>query len=121
MLKEIPVKFRNGYELTLRFTMDVWAKIESEICMIGDIGDKISNDKDRLQIAVKLASIMTGGAKIPAAEIWGNMEPCDMRKLNKAIMQVITENLAMETETEDEGAVHDVVLEEIEAKKETAG
>ena len=121
MLKEIPVKFNNGFELSLRFTMDIWAKLESEICMIGDIGDKITNDKDRLHTAVRIAAIMTGNEKIAAATIWGNMEPRDLRALNDSITRCISENLAMETETEDENAVHDVVLEELEAKKETAG
>lgn len=121
MLKEIPVKFNSGFSFSLRFTMDIWARIENEICMIGDIGEKISSGKGRLQTAVKIAAIMTGDEKIAAATIWGEMEPRDLRTLNNAITQAITENLAMETEKEDEDAVHDVLLEEIEAKKETAG
>ena len=122
MLKEIPVKFQNGYELTLRFTMDIWARLENEICMIGDVGEKMSSGKDRLKTTVEIAAIMTGNEKIAAATIWGNMEPRDQAHLIEAITRCIAENLAMtETEKDDENEVHDVVLEELEAKKETAG
>ena len=121
MLKEIPVKFRNGFELSLRFTMDIWDRLESEICMIGDIGDKISTDRDRLHNTARIAAIMADNEKVTEAAIWANMEPKDLRHLNNAITRCISENLAMEVEKEDEDAVHDVVLEELEAKKETAG
>lgn len=121
MLKEIPVKFNNGFEFSLRFTMDVWAELESEICLIGDIGEKMGQGKERLKTTVEIAAIMTGDAKIAAATIWGNMEPPDHAHLIEAITRCVGANLAMETETEEENAVHDVVLEEIEAKKEPAG
>lgn len=121
MLKEIPVQFNNGFSFSLRFSMDVWEKLESEICMIGDIGEKISNGKDRLRSAAKIAAIMAADENVTADSIWANMEPRDLRVLNTAITRCISENLFMETETDDENAVHDVVLEELEAKKETAG
>ena len=121
MLKEIPVKFRNGYEITLRFTMDIWARLESDVCPIGDIGDRISFGKDRLRDSARIAAIMAADEHVTSDTIWQNMEPRDVRRLNSAITQAIAENLSMEVETEDEGAVHDVVLEELEAKKETAG
>ena len=121
MLKEIPVKFNSGFSFSLRFTMDVWEKLENDVCMIGDIGEKISSGKDRLRAAVKIGAIMAADETVTEETIWANMEPRDLRVLNNAISQAIAENLAMETETEDENAVHDVVLEELEAKKETAG
>ena len=121
MLKEIPVQFNNGFSFSLRFSMDVWEKLESEICMIGDIGEKISKGKDRLRASAKIAAIMCADEGVTEADIWANMEPRDLRALNTAISQVIAENLAMETETDKENTVHDVVLEDIEAKKETAG
>ena len=121
MLKEIPVKFNSGFELSLRFTMDVWERLENEICMIGDIGEKVSTGKDRLRMSAKIGAIMAADETVTEETIWANMEPRDLRTLNDSITRCISENLAMETETEDENAVHDVVLEELEAQKETAG
>ena len=121
MTKDILVKFKNGYSFTLRFTMDVWERLETEIGLIGEIPDMISKRRDRLRMSSRVAAIMAADEAVTPETIWANMEPRDLRVLNAVIMQAISENLAMETETEDENAVHDVVLEEIEAKKETAG
>ena len=121
MTKEITVKLRNGYEFSLHFTMDVWEALEKSVCLIGDIGEKISEGKDRLRNSAKIAAIMAADSNATEEAIWANLEPRDVRTLNNAITRCISENLAMETETDDEGAVHDVVLEEIEAKKEPAG
>ena len=120
-MKNIPVKFKNGYELTLHFTMGIWERLENEICMIGDVGEKISEGKDRLRTSAKIAALMADDPNVTEENIWANMEPRDVRELNKGIMQAVAENLAMETAQEDEGEVHDVILEEIEAKKEPAG
>ena len=120
-MKNIPVKFKNGYELTLHFTMGIWERMENEICMIGDVGDRISQGKDRLRTSARIAALMSDDAAVTEETIWANMEPRDVRALNQAIMEAVAENLAMETAQEDEGEVHDVILEEIEAKKEPAG
>ena len=121
MTKEIPVKFKNGYEFTLHFTMDIWERLETDFCMIGDVGEKISEGKDRLRTSAKIAALMADDPNVTEESIWANMEPRDVRELNNGIMQAVAENLAMETAQEDEGDVHDVILEEIEAKKEPAG
>ena len=120
-MKNIPVKFKNGYELTLHFTMDIWERMENEICMIGDVGDRISQGKDRLRTSARIAALMADDAAVTEETIWANMEPRDVRALNQAIMEAVAENLAMETAKDDEGEIHDVILEEIEAKKEPAG
>lgn len=120
-MKDIPVKFRSGYSFTLHFTMDIWERLESEVCMIGDIGEKISTGKNRLRTSAQVAAILADDETVTAETIWQAMTPAELRTLNNAITLCISENLKMETTQEDEGAIHDVVLEELEAKKETAG
>lgn len=120
-MKEIPVKFRSGYAFTLHFTMDIWERLENEVALIGDIGDKISTGRNRLRTSAQVAAILADDEAVTADAIWHAMIPPDLRTLNTAITLCITENMKMETTQEDEGEIHDVILEEIEAKKETAG
>lgn len=120
-MKEIPVKFKGGYAFTLRFTMDIWERLENEVAMIGDIGEKISAGKNRLRASAQVAAILADDENVTSDTIWQAMVPADLRRLNTAITLCISENLKMETTQEDEGEIHDVILEEIEAKKETAG
>ena len=120
MTKDIPVKFKNGYSFTLRFTLDVWERLETEIGLLGEIPDMISKRKDRLRISARVAAIMAADEAVTPETIWQAMTPADLRKLNNAISECMAENMKMET-PEDDDAVHDVVLEKLEDKKETAG
>ena len=106
-----------GKEYNLQFTMQVWDRMENELCMVEEF-DEVMMQKGRLRKVAKLVSIMSV-EPVDAEEIWKNMEPADVRNIIGEAREVIREKLKMKVKKDDEeNKVVDVVLEEIE-KKET--
>ena len=106
-----------GKEYNLQFTMQVWDRMENELCMVEEF-DEVMMQKGRLRKVAKLVSIMSV-EPVDAEEIWKAMEPADVRNIIGEAREVIREKLKMKVKKDDEeNKVVDVVLEEIE-KKET--
>lgn len=116
-MKDPTVIKLQGYEFRLKFTMDAWERLENEVCPLDDLQAKLGGE-GRLRTITKVASIMAEPAAEPDA-LFRLMEPRDVRAMTAAIMAAITEALKMEEEP-DGGQAHDVVLEEIDAKKNEA-
>ena len=109
-----------GETFPLRFTMEAWEKLEDEICTLDELEEQMQK-KGRLRVIVQVAALLAqpDQPEVTPEYIFNAMEPRDVRRVTAAIMQAITDGLKME-EKQDEGEIHDVVLEEIEAKKERA-
>lgn len=105
-----------GREIALQFTMDAWEKIEDEICMIDALGDKMAG-KGRLRAVAQILSILAVEPITPE-QIWAMLTPPAVKAATNAIWEAVAQGMNMETNQEDDGAIHDVILEEIE-KKET--
>ena len=106
-----------GQEIELRFTMGSWERLEDEVCTLDELEEKLQG-KGRLRLIAKVASILSVQALEPDM-LFAMMQPADVRGVTAAIMKAITDGLKME-EKQGEGEIHDVVLEEIDAKKEKA-
>lgn len=104
-----------GKEYTLRFDMESWEKLEDEVCLIDDMGDKLAG-KGRIRAISQVFAIL---AKADFDEIWKNAKPSEMRAMTKAIWAAINDGMHMETERGGDREV-DVTLEEIEKKEEPA-
>ena len=104
-----------GKEYNLQFTMQVWDRMENEICMVEEF-DEVMMQKGRRRKVAKLVSIMSV-EKADAEEIWKAMEPADVRNIIGEAREVIREKLKMKVKKDDEeNKVVDAVLEEIEKK-----
>ena len=106
-----------GKEYNLQFTMPVWDRLESEICLVEEFDD-VMMQKGRLKKAAKLVSIMSVEQPVKAEDIWNDMVPADVRNIIGEAREVIREGLKMKVQKDEDNKVVDVVLEEIE-KKET--
>ena len=104
-------------EIEFKFTMAAWERLEDEVCSLDELEEKLQG-KGRLRLITKVASILSVQPLGPDA-LFDMMRPADVRRVTAAIMQAITDGLKME-EKQGESDVHDVVLEEIDAKKEKA-
>lgn len=104
-----------GKEYTLRFDMESWEKIEDDVCMIDDLGEKLAG-KGRIRAIAQVFAIL---AKADFDEIWKDAKPGEMRAMTKAIWAAINAGMHMETEKGSDREV-DVTLEEIEKKEEPA-
>ena len=105
------------HEIKLEFTMAAWERLEDEVCSLDELEDKLQG-KGRLRLITKVASILAVQPMEPDA-LFAMMRPADVRKVTAAILQALTAGLKME-EKQGESAVHDVIREEIDAKKEKA-
>jgi len=70
-----------GKEYTLRFDMESWEKIEDDVCMIDDLGEKLAG-KGRIRAIAQVFAIL---AKADFGEIWKDAKPGEMRAMTKAI------------------------------------
>ena len=116
MKKEPPVLTLAGKEIPLRFTMRTWEALENEIGPVEEVYSAL-NGKGRLRAVPRIAAILSDDPEITADWIFDHMIPADFKGVTKAIIAAITWGLEMETE-EDDGKVHDAVLEEIEKKEQ---
>lgn len=107
-------------KLELEFTMAAWDRLEEEIGTLDELEEKLTA-RGRLRVIARAAAILAQhqDPEITAEYIFSLMEPRDVRAVSTAIVKAITQGLSME-EKPDGGQMHDVVLEEIDAKKERA-
>ena len=102
-----------GKEYTLKFDMETWEKLEDEVCLIDDLGEKLAG-RGRITAILQVFTIL---ARADLEEVRQNARPSDMRKMTQAIWAAINAGMKMETERGGDREV-DVTLEEIEKKED---
>lgn len=114
-------------EIPLRFRMDQFIEIEESVGNLGEIKELILKGKNRLRNMVAVMRIL-GNAGLKAAgeepdltDEWlrEHMEPHDLMAYQLGILGCLTKETKSEAvQEENRGKKRDLVLEEIEAKKE---
>lgn len=116
-----------GRTIPLRFKMDEFAEIEEEIGNMIDVKEKIMTGKKRIRNIMNIIRIMGNaglkhaGEKPDITNEWlnENMKPNLLMTYQVAILAVMTAEGASEAQKEyDENSERDLVLEEIQKKKE---
>ena len=103
-----------GKEYELRFTMAAWERLEDEVCLVDDLGEKLAG-RGRIKAILQVFSIL---ADADIDEIRKTAEGSDMRPMMQAIWQAINGGMHMVAEHGENREV-DVTLEEIEKKEGT--
>lgn len=103
-------------EIQLRFTMPMWYRMESEICILDDLYTMMHSEgrfaEDKIPA---LVALMSGDAVTPK-EVLRETDPATMRALIDEIMAVIAQAISMKERKYDDDSVHDKTLEDIEKK-----
>ena len=116
-----------GREIPLRFRMNQFAQIEEEIGNLAEIKDLILNGKKRIRNCVGVIRIMGNaglqhaGKKPDLTDEWlmENMNPYDLLEYQTGILACMTKESESEAKNEkDENTERDMVLEEIQTKKD---
>ena len=114
-----------GREIPLRFRMNQFIQAEQEVGNLGEIEENILNGKDRGQNLVKMIRIMGNaglkhaGEKDDLTDEWlaEEMLPGLLRAYQMAVLACMTIETSIESK-EDESEERDLVLEEINKKKD---
>lgn len=101
-----------GKTIRLTFSMRDWEKMEDEICTVEELDDALKK-KGRIRTIYKLTALMAHDDVVTEEWLALNVQPHQMRPLIQQINQAIIKAM---TRKENDGAVHDAVLEEIEKK-----
>ena len=121
----VPVKI-GGRMIPLRFRMNQFIQAEKEIGNLADIKDKIESGSDRGENLVKMIRIM-GNAGLKAAgeepdltDEWlaEEMIPGYLKAYQLAVLIALSYETKMESIDNEENEERDLVLEEINKKKE---
>ena len=112
-----------GRVIPLKYTMRELADMEEQIGTMDQFRDLILEGRKRLRnitAAIRImgnAGLKQDGEKDDLTDDWllDHMDPTQMKPYQIAVLSAFTGGWKMETEEEKE---HDVVLEEIERKKE---
>lgn len=112
-----------GRDIPLRYTMRELADMEEAIGTMDNFRDLILKGKRRLRNMASAIRIMgnsgltKAGEKGDLTDDWliDNMDPGKLKGYQIAVLGAFTDGFHMETEEEKE---HDLVLEEIQRKKE---
>ena len=116
-----------GRIIPLRFRMNQFAEIEEQIGNLGEVKNLILNSKNRIRNCVGIIRIMGNaglkhaGEEADLTEDWlmDNMDPHALAGYQAAILAcMMKENHSEARQEEEENKERDVVLEEIQAKKE---
>ena len=114
-------------KIPLRFRMNQFIEIEETVGNLGEVRDLILNGKHRLSNLVTVIRIL-GNAGLKAAKqepdltdewLKENMDPHALRAYQIGVLACLTqESYSEAAEEENENTERDLVLEEINAKKE---
>lgn len=125
-MKDIKINIA-GREIPMRFRMNQFAEVEEEIGSLGDIQELILKGKKRIRNTVGMIRIMgnaglkAAGEKADLTDDW-LMENMDVYQLNEyqiAVLNCLTKEETSEAEKEEnENKDRDLVLEEINRKKD---
>lgn len=108
-------------EITLRFTMPMWYRLEEEICILDDVYTMMgSQDRMHEDKIPALIALMSGDAVTPK-EVRREIDPPTMKALIDEATRVIARAITMKEKKYDDNSVHDAVLEDIEKKEAEAG
>ena len=116
-----------GRNIPLRFKMPQFAEIEEEIGNLMDVKDKILNGKNRIRNIMTMiritgnAGLKHAGEKPDLTEEWlgENMEPHNLMAYQIALIAVMSKEGESEAaKEENENKERDLVLEEIQKKKD---
>ena len=116
-----------GRVIPLRFRMNQFIELEEELGNLGEIRDMILKDRKRLRHIVKVilvlgnAGLKHAGEEPDLTEDWlrENMEPHALMAYQIGILACLTEETKSEAAKEEgESKERDLVLEEIQEKKE---
>ena len=125
-MDNITVKI-GGREIPLRFRMNQFAQIEEEIGNLAEIKNLILNGKKRIRNCVGVIRIMGNaglqhaGEKPDLTDEWlmENMDPYNLLAYQTGILACMTKESESEAKNEkDENTERDMVLEEIQTKKD---
>ena len=114
-------------KIPLRFRMDQFIEIEEEIGNLGEIRDLILKGRNRLRNLIGVirilgnAGLKAAGEKDDLTEEWlrENMDPHALMTYQIAVIACLTKEGESEAaKEENENKERDLVLEEIEAKKD---
>lgn len=117
-----------GRELRLRLNMAALEDIEAQYGTLGGLIDAMANGERALEAMYDALAILANGEMqaqgkdpdVTAAWIRCRMRPGQLGAAQAAIQAAIAEGMRMEEGDADEDGPVDVVLEEIEAKKNSA-
>ena len=116
-----------GREIPMRFRMDQFAEAEETVGNMGKITELIIEGKRRVRNVVSLIRIMgnaglkKAGEKPDLTDEWlmENMEPHRLKDYQEAVINCLKAEEQSEAKTEmNENEERDLVLEEIEQKKD---
>lgn len=107
-------------EITLRFTMPMWYRLEEEICILDDVYTMMgSQDRMHEDKIPALIALMSGDVVTPK-EVRREIDPPTMKALIDEATRVIARAITMKEKKYDDDSVHDAVLEDIEKKEARA-
>ena len=116
-----------GREIPLRFRMNQFAEIEEEVGNLGEVREMILNGKQRIRNIVKVirilgnAGLKHAGQEADLTEDWlnENMDPHALLGYQLTVLACLSrESESQAAEEENESKERDLVLEEINAKKD---
>jgi len=114
-------------EIPLRFRMNQFAEIEEEVGNLAEVKDLVLNGKNRIRNIVKIIRIMgNAGLKHAGQEpdltdewLMENMDPHALLAYQVALLGCMTKETDSEAQQEkNENTERDLVLEEIQTKKD---
>lgn len=116
-----------GREIPLRFKMPEFRDIEEAIGNLGQINELLMKGKNRIRNTITViricgnAGLKNAGEKADLTDDWlaDNMDPYALAEYQNAVFRVMSrENASQAQQEENENKERDLVLEEIEAKKD---
>lgn len=116
-----------GREIPLRFKMNQFIQIEEEVGNLGEVKELILNGRQRLRNIVKIIRILGNGGLKHAGEkddltdewLTEQMDPHAIMKYQIAVLACLTkESESQAAQEESEHKERDLVMEEINAKKD---
>ena len=114
-------------EIPLRFRMNEFAQIEEEVGNLAEVKELVLNGKNRIRNTVSIIRIMGNAGLRHAGEaedltdewLMENMDPHALLAYQVAVLGCMTKESESEaSQEEDENRERDLVLEEIQAKKD---
>lgn len=105
-----------GHPIILSFTMRDWERLEDEICTIEEL-DSALKRKGRIKIIYKILAILAHDDLVTEDWLKLNFRP---HMLAEAVNAINTTIITALSTKEDETAGHDVVLEELQKKADSA-
>lgn len=125
-----------GRNIPLVFNYDAWAEMEETVCKLANLDEVLNSDNRAKEPAEKtndskarfarlLAVLGNQGLEMDGKErdltekwVRKNIRPAQYVELKMAVIREIDDGMRMETETKDPNAPRDLVLEEIDKKKQ---